>query len=78
MMEIPYRSRTAPVKRINGDRTVLHTIERIGEVSENPFEGSPNDVSITALFRTIEIDLREMLDESGIPPKIEPKNNTLM
>lgn len=78
MMAIPYRSRTAPVKRINGDRRVLHTIERIGEVSENPFEGSPNDVSITALFRTIEIDLREMLDESGIPPKIEPKNNTLM
>lgn len=57
---------------------VFHTIERIGEVSENPFEGSPNDVPITALARTIEIDLREMLDETDIPPKIEPKNNILM
>jgi ion channel-forming bestrophin family protein len=57
---------------------VFHTMERIGEASENPFEGGPNDVPITALARTIEIDLREMLDETGIPPKIEPKNNILL
>ena len=56
---------------------VFHTMERIGEASENPFEGGPNDVPITALARTIEIDLREMLDETEIPPKIEPKNNIL-
>ena len=64
MMEIPYRSCTAPVKRINGDRRVFHTIERMDEVSENPLEGSLNDVSITELSHTIEIDLREMLDET--------------
>jgi len=57
---------------------VFHTMERIGEISENPFEGSPNDVPITALARTIEIDLREMLSETEIPPKIEPKNNILL
>jgi ion channel-forming bestrophin family protein len=56
---------------------VFHTMERIGEASENPFEGGPNDVPITSLARTIEIDLREMLDETDIPPKIEPKNNIL-
>ena len=53
-------------------------IETIGEASENPFEGGPNEVPITALARTIEIDLREMLDETEIPPKIEPKNNILL
>jgi putative membrane protein len=53
-------------------------MERIGETSENPFEGGPNDVPITALTRIIEIDLREMLDETDIPPKIEPKNNILL
>ncbi len=57
---------------------VFHTMERIGEASENPFEGGPNDVPITALARTIEIDLREMLDETEIPAKLEPKNNILL
>ena len=52
---------------------VFHTMERIGRVSENPFEGTPNDVPITTIARGIEIDLREMLDEdpASIPPPIE-------
>lgn len=51
---------------------VFHTMERIGEVTENPFEGGANDVPITALSRTIEIDLREMLDESDLPEPVKP------
>jgi len=31
-----------------------------------------------ALSRTIEIDLREMLGESDLPPGIEPVNGILM
>ncbi len=42
---------------------VFHTMERIGRVGENPFEGSPNDVPISTIARGIEIDLRQMLDE---------------
>jgi ion channel-forming bestrophin family protein len=42
---------------------VFYTMERIGEVSENPFEGTANDIPITTMSRGIEIDLREMLDE---------------
>jgi putative membrane protein len=53
-------------------------MEKIGESSENPFEGSANDVPITALSRTIEIDLREMLREEKLPPPISPMNNVLM
>jgi putative membrane protein len=57
---------------------VFHTMERIGRVSENPFEGTPNDVPITTISRGIEIDLREMLDEdpATIPPPIEAQHNT--
>jgi putative membrane protein len=57
---------------------VFHTMERIGRVSENPFEGTPNDVPITTISRGIEIDLREMLDENpeSIPPPIEPQHDT--
>jgi len=42
---------------------VFHTMERIGRVGENPFEGSANDVPISTIARGIEIDLRQMLGE---------------
>ncbi len=57
---------------------VFSSMEQIGETSENPFEGSFNDVPITAMTRTIEIDLREMLDETNVPPAIQPVNNILL
>ena len=42
-------------------------MESIGDYSENPFEGSYNDVPISSISRGIEIDLLEMLDEKDIP-----------
>jgi len=56
---------------------VFHTMERIGRVSENPFEGNPNDIPITTMARAIEIDLRELLDEdpASIPAPIEPSHH---
>ena len=57
---------------------VFLTMEKIGEASENPFEGMPNDVPMAALSRTIEIDLREMLDEKEVPPPLTAVNNILM
>jgi putative membrane protein len=53
-------------------------LEKVGESTENPFEGSANDVPITALSRTIEIDLRQMLGEADAPPPLAPVNNVLM
>ncbi|MEM7436932.1 MAG: bestrophin family ion channel [Myxococcota bacterium] len=57
---------------------IFYTMERIGRVTENPFEGTPNDVPITTISRGIEIDLREMLDEdpSTIPGPIEAQHDT--
>jgi putative membrane protein len=57
---------------------IFMTMERVGESTENPFEGSANDVPITSMSRTIEIDLREMLDEQNLPPAIGPQNNILL
>jgi putative membrane protein len=57
---------------------IFMTMERIGESTENPFEGGANDVPITAMSRTIEIDLREMLDEQDLPPALAPVNHILM
>jgi ion channel-forming bestrophin family protein len=57
---------------------VFSSIERVGEATENPFEGGANDVPITSISRTIEIDLREMLNETNLPPAITPTNEILM
>ena len=57
---------------------VIHTMEKIGEVTENPFEGGINDIPMEALTRTIEIDLRDMLDEKELPEPIPAVNDVLM
>lgn len=57
---------------------IFNTMEKIGESTENPFEGGANDVPITAITRTIEIDLREMLGEKNIPAPLKPVNDILM
>lgn len=44
---------------------IFNTMQRIGTAGENPFEGGPNDVPISTISRGIEIDLREILDESA-------------
>ena len=53
-------------------------MELIGDYSENPFEGLGNDIPMLSLCRTIEIDLREMLGETELPPPIKPQNGVLM
>lgn len=53
-------------------------MEKIGDYSENPFEGTYNDVPITSISRTIEIDLKEMLDDATIPEPVAAVNDFLM
>lgn len=57
---------------------IFLTIEVVGDNSEDPFENFINDVPMTALCRNIEIDLREMLGETEIPPRIMPVDGILM
>lgn len=54
------------------------TMELVGDYSENPFQGMANDIPMLSLCRVIEIDLREMLGETDLPPGIQVKNNVLM
>ncbi len=56
---------------------IFTTMEIVGDNSEDPFEGRINDVPMTALCRTIEIDLRDMLDEADLPEGVQPKDNIL-
>lgn len=59
---------------------VFHTMNRIGRVGENPFEGSANDVPISTIARGIEIDMRQNLGEpkEDIPAPFEVRNHTQM
>ncbi|MBD77601.1 MAG: hypothetical protein CL840_01505 [Crocinitomicaceae bacterium] len=57
---------------------VFVLMELIGDYSENPFEGLPNDVPMLSICRTIEIDLLEMINEENIPKPIQPQEGLMM
>ena len=53
-------------------------VEWIAYVMQNPFENGPNDIPMTSLSRTIEINLLELINADKIPEKILPKNGVVM
>lgn len=57
---------------------VFFTMEAVGENSENPFEGGPNDVPISDLSRGIEIDIRQLINDTDIPKAYEWKNDIVL
>lgn len=59
---------------------IFYTMERIGRVGENPFEGSANDVPISTIARGIEIDMRQQFDEDSdsIPSQFPEKFHVQM
>jgi putative membrane protein len=57
---------------------VFYVLMRVGEFNEDPFEGRFSDTPMSALCRTIEIDMREQLGETDLPPKLEPVDGILL
>jgi ion channel-forming bestrophin family protein len=54
------------------------SLDQIGESTANPFEGAANDVPISQMCRSVEIELREMLGETDLPPALQPANNIIL
>lgn len=52
-------------------------LDAVGRDVEDPFENGVSDTPMTALCRTIEINLRQMLGESELPPPLQPKDGLL-
>ena len=52
-------------------------LNRVGKNLEDPFENQPYDISMTALCRTIEINLRQALGETSLPQPLEPVDGVL-
>jgi putative membrane protein len=57
---------------------VYTSLDQVGESTENPFEGSANDVPISQMSRTVEIDIREMLEETDLPSPFLTRNNIIL
>jgi ion channel-forming bestrophin family protein len=52
-------------------------LDAIGDELENPFGVDPNDLPLSALSRSIEIDLRAMLGETELPLPLAPRDRVL-
>lgn len=55
----------------------FYTMEKVSESCEDPFEGGTSDVPVSALSRTIEIDLLQMIDADEVPPPAAPVDGVL-
>jgi putative membrane protein len=53
------------------------SLDQIGRNVEAPFENDIHDTPMTALCRTIEINLRQMMGEAELPPPVQPVNGFL-
>ncbi|MBU0830253.1 MAG: multidrug transporter [Gammaproteobacteria bacterium] len=54
------------------------SLQQVGESTENPFEGGANDVPIAQISRMIEVEVRELLGDTDLPPLLRPKNNIIL
>lgn len=52
-------------------------LDKIGRDLENPFDNDIYDVSMTAIATNIEINLRQLLGETELPPAVKPVNGVL-
>ncbi|MFA6150125.1 MAG: bestrophin family ion channel [Chitinophagaceae bacterium] len=48
-------------------------LEKTATHMQDPFENRPTDTAVTAITRTIEINLKELLGEENIPKPIQPE-----
>lgn len=52
-------------------------LDRIGRDLEDPFENTVYDVPLTSITRTIDINLRQLMGETHLPPAAEPVHGVL-
>ena len=56
---------------------ILLALDQVGADLESPFENTIYDVPLTAITRTIEIDLRQSLGHANVPKPLAPVDGTL-
>jgi putative membrane protein len=53
-------------------------LDEIGDEIEDPFSTQPQDLPLTALCRTIEVNLLQAIGEQEVPPFMEPVDDVLV
>lgn len=56
---------------------IFFTLDRIGRDLEKPFENLPHDVALTAISRSVEIDLKQMAGEHDVPVPVTAVDGVL-
>jgi putative membrane protein len=56
---------------------IFLALDKIGRDLEDPFDNKVNDIPLTAICTTIEINLRQMLGETELPPDLKPVDGVL-
>ena len=58
--------------------TAFFLLEKSATVMQDPFENKPTDTAITAIARTIEINIKQLLGETNIPEPQQPEKFYLL
>lgn len=58
--------------------TVFFLLEKTASHLQDPFRNKPNDTSVTAIARTIEINIKQLLDEKEVPQPLKPEKFYIM
>ena len=53
-------------------------LEQVALLIQDPYENRPTDTSITAIARTIEINLRQLIGNEEVPPPLAPEGHYLL
>ena len=56
---------------------IFLALDKIGRDLEDPFDNTINDIPLTSMTRTIEINLRQMLGETELPSPLTPVDDVL-
>jgi putative membrane protein len=56
---------------------IFMALDKIGRDLETPFDNLPNDIPLTAISRTIEINLKQMIGERELPEPVVPVHGIL-
>jgi ion channel-forming bestrophin family protein len=56
---------------------IFLALDRIGTDLEDPFDNKIYDVPLTSITRTIEVNLRQLLGETSLPPAEKPLHGVL-
>ena len=65
----------APLLVLLGLGLAFLVLETLGRLLEDPFTLGPNALALGAICRTIEINLRQQLEETELPPAATPQVN---